>query len=36
MRGIEVCTHLIYGFPGESREGFLKTADLISDCRSTH
>jgi radical SAM protein (TIGR01212 family) len=29
-RGIEICTHLIYGFPGESREGFLKTADLIS------
>jgi radical SAM protein (TIGR01212 family) len=30
-RGIEICTHLIYGFPGESREGFLKTADLISN-----
>ena len=29
-RGIEICTHLIYGFPGESREGFLKTADLVS------
>src|SRR6266545_1877729 len=26
-RGIELCTHLIYGFPGETREGFLKTAD---------
>jgi uncharacterized protein len=29
-RGIEICTHLIYGFPGERREGFLKTADLIA------
>ncbi len=29
-RGIELCTHLIYGFPGETREGFLKTADLIA------
>jgi radical SAM protein (TIGR01212 family) len=29
-RGIDICTHLIYGFPGEKREGFLKTADLIS------
>jgi len=29
-RGIEICTHLIYGFPGESREGFLKTAELIA------
>jgi radical SAM protein (TIGR01212 family) len=29
-RGIEICTHLIYGFPGESREGFLRTADLIA------
>jgi radical SAM protein (TIGR01212 family) len=29
-RGIEICTHLIYGFPGETREGFLKTAGLIS------
>lgn len=29
-RGIEICTHLIYGFPGETRPGFLKTADLIA------
>ncbi|HEX9024645.1 MAG TPA: TIGR01212 family radical SAM protein [Geobacteraceae bacterium] len=29
-RGIEICTHLIYGFPGESREGFLRTADLMA------
>jgi radical SAM protein (TIGR01212 family) len=28
-RGMEICTHLIYGFPGEARQGFLKTADLI-------
>jgi uncharacterized protein len=29
-RGIEICTHLIYGFPGESRAGFLRSARLIS------
>ncbi len=29
-RGIELCTHLIYGFPGETPEGFLKTADLMN------
>jgi hypothetical protein len=29
-RGIELCTHLIYGFPGETRANFLKTADLIA------
>jgi uncharacterized protein len=29
-RGIEICTHLIYGFPGETRSGFLKTARLIA------
>ena len=29
-RGIEICTHLIYGFPGETRPGFLKSARLIS------
>ncbi|GFE56371.1 TIGR01212 family radical SAM protein [Geobacter sp. AOG1] len=29
-RGIELCTHLIYGFPGETREGFLRTAELIA------
>lgn len=30
-RGFDVCTHLIYGFPGETRESFLKTAGLIGD-----
>ena len=30
-RGIDICTHLIYGFPGETRGNFLKTAQLISD-----
>lgn len=30
-RGIELCTHLIYGFPGETRDGFLRTADMIAD-----
>ncbi|MBK5274524.1 MAG: TIGR01212 family radical SAM protein [Desulfuromonadales bacterium] len=29
-RGFDVCTHLIYGFPGEHPEEFLKTADLIA------
>ena len=29
-RGIDICTHLIYGFPGETRTSFLKTADLIA------
>ena len=29
-RGIEICTHLIYGFPGETRTGFLNTATLIA------
>jgi radical SAM protein (TIGR01212 family) len=29
-RGFEICTHLIYGFPGETREGFLKTAAYIA------
>ncbi|MBJ6750847.1 TIGR01212 family radical SAM protein [Geomonas anaerohicana] len=29
-RGLEICTHLIYGFPGETRSGFLKTARLIA------
>jgi hypothetical protein len=29
-RGIALCTHLIYGFPGETREGFLKTAQLLA------
>ncbi len=29
-RGFEICAHLIYGHPGETRKGFLKTAELIS------
>lgn len=29
-RGIALCTHLIFGFPDESRERFLKTADLMA------
>lgn len=29
-RGFEICTHLIHGFPGESRESFLKAAEIIS------
>lgn len=28
-RGFDICTHLIYGFPGESRAGFLKCVDLL-------
>jgi len=28
--GFDICTHLIYGFPGELPEAFLKTADLIA------
>ena len=29
-RGIDICTHLIHGFPGESHADFMKTARLIS------
>jgi len=29
-RGFEICTHLIRGFPGETREDFLRTAEVIS------
>lgn len=29
-RGIDICTHLIYGFPGETREGFLQSARMIA------
>jgi len=29
-RGFQICTHLIHGFPGETREGFLKTAAFIA------
>lgn len=28
--GVALCTHLIYGFPGETRESFLKTAELMA------
>ncbi len=30
-RGLELCTHLIYGFPNETRDGFLRTASLIAN-----
>jgi radical SAM protein (TIGR01212 family) len=30
-RGIRLCTHLILGFPWESREEMLRAADIISD-----
>jgi len=30
-RGIDICTHLIYGFPGETRTNFLKSAKLLTD-----
>ncbi len=29
-RGMDICTHLIYGFPGEKRSGFVKGARLLS------
>lgn len=29
-RGIAICTHLIHGFPGETREHLLKSADLMA------
>lgn len=29
-RGFEICTHLIYGFPGDTRETLIKTAEIIS------
>jgi radical SAM protein (TIGR01212 family) len=28
-RGIELCTHLIHGFPGDTREGIMEAARLI-------
>ena len=28
--GFDICAHLIYGFPGELPDDFLKTADLIA------
>jgi radical SAM protein (TIGR01212 family) len=30
-RGFDLCTHLIYGFPGESRGSFLKSAGLMAE-----
>ena len=29
-RGIQICSHLIYGFPGETRASFLRTAELVA------
>ncbi|ACM19943.1 radical SAM domain iron-sulfur cluster-binding oxidoreductase, TIGR01212 family [Geotalea daltonii FRC-32] len=29
-RGMDICTHLIHGFPGESSADFIRTAQLIS------
>jgi len=29
-RSFDICAHLIHGFPGERREEFLKSADLIA------
>jgi len=29
-RGFDLCTHLIHGFPGESRANFLKSVDLLT------
>jgi len=29
-RNFDICAHLIYGFPGETPEDFLKTADLMA------
>ncbi len=29
-RNIDICAHLIHGFPGESRDQFLKTAGLMA------
>lgn len=29
-RGFDISTHLIHGFPGETREGFVRTAELIA------
>ncbi|MGE5215655.1 MAG: TIGR01212 family radical SAM protein [Chloroflexota bacterium] len=30
MRGLRICTHLILGFPGESREEMLATPELLN------
>ncbi|WP_243370522.1 TIGR01212 family radical SAM protein [Geotalea sp. SG265] len=29
-RGMEICTHLIHGFPGETHDDFLRTAQLMA------
>lgn len=29
-RGFDICIHLIHGFPGETRDNFMKTAELVS------
>ncbi len=29
-RNFDICTHLIYGLPGETADGFLKTAELFA------
>jgi radical SAM protein (TIGR01212 family) len=29
-RNFDICAHLIYGFPGETAEAFLKTAELMA------
>lgn len=29
-RGFDICTHLIHGFPGETREALLRTAEIIA------
>jgi uncharacterized protein len=29
-RGFEICTHLIHGFPGESRAALIRTATLVA------
>lgn len=29
-RNMDICSHLIYGFPGEKAEDFLKTVDLVA------
>jgi len=29
-RGMDICCHLIYGFPGETSQAFIKTAGLVA------
>lgn len=33
-RGFDICAHLIYGFPGEQPEEFVKSADLLDSLPS--